>query len=451
MAASPPPLPAAGELTSRLGSADSRETTLAALEQHQGQHPVEVAMEASRALGKLRDQDAASAAEFNRVCLLLARLVFEAEDVPKRIEVWSASLDYEGAGGLEGHLRSRGVVWKTLCDETAFGREAALTLACWLAAWPMTCVRSVTNFYTAIGYPVTVECFGVLMKWHPLVSKTLQPNDDVPLAVASALLDLLRSRELPELAVGGAWECVKVCLSGRPANSKHMLRAGIFDVVMSFLPEERGAFSWKIASGKTHALFTAVYAVVEVLRAHGGEAERSDKDAFVSSGLFDKLLESILNFAAAGVEAVEETDSCGITMTLAALTICLDLPECNQKLRDGSGALGFCLDNSMEMVEQIGVTSGAYCSELCAKLFGRAEDTTDGSGFSFKQEHVDSMIEKWRQLTRKEAWWANFEPTADTVFTGELCVSVSSLNLSCPYTTVALTEPLSSVAHAART
>ena len=67
----------------------------------------------------------------------------------------------------------------------------------------------------------------------------------------------------------------------------------------------------------------------------------------------------------------------------------------------------------------MGATSGAYAAELCAKVFGRSED----SPFRFRQEHVDRLLTKFAQITNAEGYWADFEPTAGCVFTLELCAS----------------------------
>ena len=43
------------------------------------------------------------------------------------------------------------------------------------------------------------------------------PSDDVPQQLLSLLVELLRSDELPELVIGGAWNRVNGCLAGRPS------------------------------------------------------------------------------------------------------------------------------------------------------------------------------------------------------------------------------------------
>ena len=55
-----------------------------------------------------------------------------------------------------------------------------------------------------------------LMGQQPIQSKQQMPSDDVPRQLLTLVVELLRSRELPELAIAGAWRSVRECLEGRP-------------------------------------------------------------------------------------------------------------------------------------------------------------------------------------------------------------------------------------------
>jgi hypothetical protein len=54
------------------------------------------------------------------------------------------------------------------------------------------------------------------MSVDPIVSKTLMPSDDVPQELLTLLAQLLRSQELPELAIAGAWRKFEGILSAWP-------------------------------------------------------------------------------------------------------------------------------------------------------------------------------------------------------------------------------------------
>ena len=53
-------------------------------------------------------------------------------------------------------------------------------------------------------------------------------------------------------------------------------------------------------------------------------------------------------------------------------------------------------------------------------VFGRDEG---GSDFTFTQQHVDLLLEKWSQVVRAVGFNANAKPTADLVMVVELCIS----------------------------
>ena len=124
----------------------------------------------------------------------------------------------------------------------------------------------------------------------------------------------------------------------------------------------------------------------DVMALHG--ADPSAKVAFISSGLLDEFLSAVTTFRKAGEPGLTDTDHFVLTYAIASLTLCVGEPEVDAKLYDAAPALEYCLDHSFDVIQELGATSGAYSSELCAKLFGRLEV---GSGFSFKQEHVDDL------------------------------------------------------------
>ena len=53
-------------------------------------------------------------------------------------------------------------------------------------------------------------------------------------------------------------------------------------------------------------------------------------------------------------------------------------------------------------------------------MFGRDEG---GSEFTFTQQHVDLLLDKWSQTVRGDGWNASWKPTADTIMVVELCIS----------------------------
>ena len=53
-------------------------------------------------------------------------------------------------------------------------------------------------------------------------------------------------------------------------------------------------------------------------------------------------------------------------------------------------------------------------------VFGRDEGDSE---FSFTQQQVDTLIEKWSQTVRAVGWNRNTKPTSSTIMVVELCIS----------------------------
>ena len=57
--------------------------------------------------------------------------------------------------------------------------------------------------------------------------------DEVPREMLALLVELLASAQLPELAIGGAWHAMYLCLTGRPELAKWAIEElGLFDLGM---------------------------------------------------------------------------------------------------------------------------------------------------------------------------------------------------------------------------
>ena len=59
----------------------------------------------------------------------------------------------------------------------------------------------------------------------------------------------------------------------------------------------------------------------------------------------------------------------------------------------------------------------------CA-VFGRDEGDSEGAlDFSFTQQHIDAVVEKWSQVVRAEGLNANATPNASSIMAVELSIS----------------------------
>ena len=154
---------APGTVASLLRDGDTRTATLEALEQ-QEQPPIDraVALAAAPALFEALAMDASEVGrdDFDRIGLLLARLVAEASDDPSA--VCGAAL---GEGRLAAYYRSKGSVLAQAVGKPAseLTRADARSFACAAAFGAPSWVRGVTKPLAAAGFAKTSDFFALFM------------------------------------------------------------------------------------------------------------------------------------------------------------------------------------------------------------------------------------------------------------------------------------------------
>ena len=258
----------------------------------------------------------------------------------------------------------------------------------------------------------------------PIMSKKLMSSDDVPRQMLKLQVELLRSDELPELAIGGAGMAAWSCLTGRPGLAPLAMELGLIELAAEHVRAIGSpAEAVSISRGKAGRAFYMLYASSEVTKAFGAQATatRPDLNAMVSSGLFDICVEMVRASAAGGMDGLRDKHHCTLYQALNAITRCGPQPGCEAKIRGVGTALGFCLENSLEIAEEVGNTTSTAAAKLCCSIFGRDEG---GSGFTFTQQHVDLLITHWSMQMRPVLeYHANVKPSADAIFAMQLCVS----------------------------
>jgi hypothetical protein len=267
-------------------------------------------------------------------------------------------------------------------------------------------------------------CLLVAPQWmsvEPVGAKKL-PSDEVPRQMVILLVELLRSAELSELAIGGAWDAIYHCLSGRPRLGPMAIELGLFDLGMEHLRAIGSpADLISISRGKAGRAGRVLNPLYEVTRHFAGQATRPDLDACVRSGLFEFFgLDGIVAFAAAGVEGLRDTDHSAILFALNLLAKLASQPGCEAKVRGAASALAFSMVHSLDFMQELGYTSGAMTTRLCCSVFGRDEA---GSEFTFTAQHIELLTENWSQIVRAVGFQATSKPSADSIFAVELCVS----------------------------
>ena len=251
------------------------------------------------------------------------------------------------------------------------------------------------------------------------------PSDDVPRRMLVLLLELLRSDELADddgLLIGGVGKCVSCCLMGRLSLGPTALECGIIAIVVAQLRAIGSPADWvSLSRGKALRAGALTGSLAGMFRSFHGQAARPDLTACVSSGLFEIAVEAVAAFAAAGVGGLGDTDHMALYFSLSYLKTCRAEPGgCEAKVRSVAHALAFCLEHSLDVIAENGMTTQGAAVQVCCGVFGRDEG---GSEFSFSQPHIDILLTRWSQIVRAEGYNRNNNPTADTILALDLCIS----------------------------
>ena len=112
-----------------------------------------------------------------------------------------------------------------------------------------------------------------------------------------------------------------------------------------------------LSRGKAGRASRVMLSVADVVKSFAGQAARPDLATLVSSGLFDLSVEAVTAFFAAGVDGLGDTDHWAVFNALSFLRSCRAQPGCEAKIRSVAPALAFCLENSLDVVEELGATT----------------------------------------------------------------------------------------------
>ena len=140
----------------------------------------------------------------------------------------------------------------------------------------------------------------------------------------------------------------------------------------------------------------------------------------MSSGLFDICVEMVKAFASAGVESLQDTDRGAVMFALVLLGKCRDQRDCEPKIRGVATSLAFCLEHSLDYMEELGATTGAMAARACCAVFGKDEG---GSEFTFTPPHIEMLTDYWSQSIRAIGFYKSQKPSPDSIFAAQLCVS----------------------------
>ncbi len=171
------------------------------------------------------------------------------------------------------------------------------------------------------------------------------------------------------------------------------------------------------ASGENQMILTACNNLVKVFN---GSSARTDLQLIVSCGMFDECASGVALAAASGVEGLGDVSTASLYGALKTLVACRDQPGCEVRIRSIARALAFYLENSLDVMSELGISTGSVAAQLCCGVFGRDEG---GSEFTFTSQQVDMLLTNWSQLVRAEGVRTQEKPTADKIMLVDLCVS----------------------------
>ena len=387
--------------------------TLDALEAHASPIPRATALALAPALASaMATADEDQRSTIDRCALLLGRLLEEA--APEPAPVFGAAFSGDsGAAGLFGP--------RWLTDIIAADRPLTLqdgrSYAC---LWAREC-PAVARGYTAPSVAAGYTAWDWITQWvrtDPMFCQS-RVSDQVPKQMITLLLQLLKSGELPELAIGGAWFAIYVCIQGGPALGSLAVDLGVMELAAEHCHAVGSPANMiSISAGKAGRAFGVLVGSQAVTKSYSGKATRPDLDAFVAAGLFDICIEGIQAFAARGVSGLSDTHHNLVAFLLRGLNICRAQPNCEAKIRSAAGALAFCVDNDLDHIGEVSST-GSFAATLACGVFGRDDG---GSEFVFTQQQVDMMIAFWSGVVAAKTASAS-KPSADNIAMLELCVS----------------------------
>lgn len=234
------------------------------------------------------------------------------------------------------------------------------------------------------------------------MSKKLTPLDTLPQQMLVLLVEQLRSKDLPDLAVSGAWCALRNCLAGRSGVVSTAIEIGMVELAARhFQHFADPADAVSILRGKAGLAYGILAAMYELTKSFAGQAARPDLEGMVISGLFDICTKIVAATASAGATGLQDVNRGVLITAIAILTRCRNQPGCEAKIRSIASALAFCMDHSLEFIVEAGATTGAEAAKLICSVFGRDEDN---AAFTFMPDQIETITEYWSHSVRGVGW-----------------------------------------------
>jgi hypothetical protein len=124
-----------------------------------------------------------------------------------------------------------------------------------------------------------------------------------------------------------------------------------------------------IARDRTGRAGFALSVVNNWTKSFSGQSQRPYLEAIVASGLFEECAGSIASLADTD-DALGDVNHFALYMALKILITCRHLPGAEARIRSLAPALARCLQHDLDVVEQLGVTTGSSTAQICEALHG---------------------------------------------------------------------------------
>ena len=115
-------------------------------------------------------------------------------------------------------------------------------------------------------------------------------------------------------------------------------------------------------AGRANGILSAFTNMVKLFY---GQLQRPDLEAIVASGLFEECVDAVAAVGAAGTEGLHDIHHGTLLCVLTLLTRCRQQPGCEARIRSLAPALAFCLENGLELTEELGMATAASAAQVC--------------------------------------------------------------------------------------
>ena len=123
--------------------------------------------------------------------------------------------------------------------------------------------------------------------------------------------------------------------------------------------------SQSLSSGKAARAHASLNWVIFFQRAFATAGTRPDLEAIAASGLFEHSLSVVRAFETAGVEMLGDASPAVLHYTLNIVKYLRSHPDCEAKIRGLGTELAFAMEHSLDMIRTMGMTTGAYATQIC--------------------------------------------------------------------------------------